>query len=146
MNVAFLDAQPPEEPPAGSDVESRCSRATKGDEEAEGFLRSETEPSEVQDQVDLPAGAEHDGHQSDDEEADGDQSTNRGQSKESATCQQVVKLFTDVTDSLEVRNAAFPADIQANKQSLGSTLMGTTMGWKLQCQFCCSQWQHKALL
>ena len=86
----------------------------EGDEEAEGFLRSETEPSKVQDQAALPAGAENDGHRSDDEEADGDQSTNSGQSKESATCQQVVTLLTDVTDSLEVRSAAIPADIQAN--------------------------------
>ena len=116
--MVFSDALPPEGHPAGSNVESKCSATTKGEEEAEGFLRSEAEPSEVQDQAALPAEADHDGHQSDDEEADGDQSTNSGQSKESATCQQVVKLLTDVTNSLEVRNAAIPEDIQANEQSL----------------------------
>ena len=73
----------------------------------------------MQDQSALTAEADHKGHQSDvDDPQDGDQSTNSGQSKESATCEQVVKLLTDVTDSLEVRNAAIPEDIQANVQSL----------------------------
>ena len=44
--------------------------------------------------------------------------SNVWESKESATCEQVVRLLTDVTDSLEVRNSAIPEDIQANVQPL----------------------------
>ena len=85
--VVFSDALSPSEPPAGSDVESRCTVISKREEEAEGFIRSETEPSEVQDQSALAAEADHDGHQADMEDPqDGYQSTNSGQSRESATC------------------------------------------------------------
>ena len=98
-NVAFLDKQPTEEPPAGSDVESnstwqRCLPTTKGDEEAEGYLISEAEPSEVQDQVALPVEAEHDGHRVEDAGSDGEQSTKSGHTQESAACQQVVNQLT----------------------------------------------------
>ena len=64
-HVAFSDALPPEVHPACSDVESRCSLITKREAEAEGFLRSETEPSEAHDQPASAAEADHDGHQLD---------------------------------------------------------------------------------
>ena len=86
----------------------------KGDEEASGYVRSETEPSDVQDQPAMAAGSVHAGHQSDDEDPhDGNQSINSGQRKESATCASVVQFLTEVTDSLEVRNAAILEGIQA---------------------------------
>ena len=118
-SVAFLDTQPTEEPPAGSDVESKSTwQTTRGDEAPEAFLISETEPSEVQDQVLLPAEAEHDGHRAGDAGSDGDKSTNSGRFQESATCQQVVNQLAAVTESLEVSNAVIPADIQAEELSL----------------------------
>ena len=82
------------------------------------FLISETEPSEVQDQVALPAEAEHEGHRAGDAGSDGEHSTNSGRTQESATCQQVVNQLAAVTENVEVRNAAIPADIQAEEQSL----------------------------
>ena len=91
-HVAFSDALPPEGQPAGLDVESKCSAISKGDEEASGYYRLETEPSEVQDQPAIATGTFHAGHQSDGEAPqDGNQSTNSRQSKELATCEQVVK-------------------------------------------------------
>ena len=72
----------------------------------------------MQDQVALPAEAEHDGHRDGDAGSDGEQSTNCGLTQESATCQQVVNQLTAVPESLEVRNAAFPADVQAEEQLL----------------------------
>ena len=55
---------------------------------------SETEPSEVQDQVALPVEAEHDGHRAEDAGSDGEQSTKSGHTQESAACQQVVNQLT----------------------------------------------------
>ena len=85
---------------AGLDVESKCSAIIKVDKEASGYYRSEAEPSDVQDQPATAAGSAHAGHQSDEEDPhDGNQSINSCQSKESATCEKVIKLLTEVTDS-----------------------------------------------
>ena len=111
-HVPFADALPPDSSLAGSDVESRI---IKGEEEAEGFYRSETEPSEVQDQPFFKAEAVHDGHQSDEEDPqDGNQSINSDQRRKAASRENVVKLLTEVIDSCFVRNTAIPEHIKAD--------------------------------
>ena len=111
-HVLFSDAPPPDALSASSDVESRT---TKGDEEASGFYRSDTEPSEVQDQPIMKAEEPPDGNQSDEEDPqDGNQSTNSGHSRESASCEKVVRILAEVTHSCFTRNTAIPAHIQAD--------------------------------
>ena len=94
-----------------SDVESRT---TKG-EGASGLYRSDTEPSEVQDQLILKAEALLDGHQSDAQDPhDGNQSINSGHSRESVSCEKVIKVLTEVINSSFARNTALPEHIQAD--------------------------------
>ena len=81
----------------------------------EGFYRSETEPSEVQDQPIMKAEEPPDGNQSDEEDPqDGNQSTNSGHSRESASCEKVVRILAEVIHSCFARNTAIPAHIQAD--------------------------------
>ena len=55
------------------------------------------------------------GNQSDEEDPqDGNQSINSGHSRESDSCEKVVRILAEVTDSCFAQNTAIPAHIQAD--------------------------------